>query len=87
MRDAIQWPQRPGHSLPPLPLAMRPKVAAQAIGVSQRTLWSMAKRGSIPHARIGGCVVYPTAAILSWLEEITKNPPAKRLPAADGGDA
>lgn len=82
-----QWPLRPGHQLPPLPLAMRPKVAARAIGVSERTLWTMAKRGSIPHARIGGCVVYPTAPLLRWLEEITKNPPVKRPTLAEGGDA
>ena len=81
-----QWPLRPGHQLPPLPLAMRPKVAAKAIGISERTLWSMAKRGAIPHARIGKVVVYPTAAILRFLEEITENPPVKRPPAA-GGDA
>jgi excisionase family DNA binding protein len=81
-----QWPLRPGHHLPPLPLAMRPKVAAKAIGVSERTLWSMTKRGEIPFARIGGCVVYPTAGILSWLKAITENATAKRPPAA-GGDA
>ncbi len=84
---APHWPIRPGQQLPPMPLAMRPKVAARAIGVSERTLWSMAKRGEIPHARIGGCVVYPTSAILAWLEEITINPPVKRPAAVEGGDA
>ena len=82
-----QWPLRPGHHLPPLPLAMRPKVAAKAIGVSERTLWSMTKRGAIPHAKLGRSTVYPTAGILAWLEEITENPPVKRPPAALGGDA
>ena len=83
----LQWPLRPGHHLPPLPLAMRPKVAARAIGVSERTLWSMTKRGEIPHAKRGRSTVYPTAAILAWLEEITANPPVKRPPAAEGGAA
>lgn len=82
-----QWPLRPGHQLPPLPLAMRPKVAAKAIGISERTLWSMAKRGAIPHARIGKAVVYPTAAVLRWLEEITENPPVRRPEHAERGDA
>lgn len=82
-----KWPLRPGPQLPPLPLAMRPKAAARAIGISERTLWSMAKRGAIPHARIGGCVVYPTAAILRWLEEITAHPPVKRPEDAEGVDA
>ena len=84
---APQWPIRPGQQPPPLPLAMRPKVASRAVGVSERTLWSMTKRGEIPHARIGGCVVYPTAAILAWLAERTENAPVKRPPAAEGGDA
>ncbi len=81
-----QWPLRPGHQLPPLPLAMRPKTAARAVGVSERKLWEITKRGVIPHARIGGCVVYPTAAILAWLETITAHSPVKRPPAS-GGDA
>jgi hypothetical protein len=62
-------------------------VAAKAIGVSPRTLWSITQRGDIPHARIGTAVIYPTAALLAWLEEITVNPPVKRPPAAEGGDA
>lgn len=84
---APQWPIRPGQQPPPLPLAMRPAVAAKAIGISPRSLWSLTKSGMIPHARIGGCVTYPTAAILAWLEEITENPPVKRPPAAEGGEA
>lgn len=79
------WPVRPGHELPPLPLAMRPKVAARAIGVCERTLANLTKRGGIPHAKIGSLTVYPTAAILAWLKEITENPPVKRPPAAEGG--
>jgi predicted DNA-binding transcriptional regulator AlpA len=73
-----QWPIRPGHQLPPLPLAMRPAVAAKAIGVSPRTLWSLTQRGEVPHARIGRSVVYPTAAILAWLDRLAANPPVKR---------
>jgi hypothetical protein len=75
---APAWPVRPGHQLPPLPLAMRPAVAAKAIGVSERALWSLTKRGVIPHARLGRVVVYPTAAVLRWLEEMTNNPPVQR---------
>jgi hypothetical protein len=84
---APQWPQRPGKDLPPLPLAMRPKVAARAIGVSERTLWTLTQRDEIPHARIGGCVIYPTAPVMRWLEERTIYPPVKRPPAEIGGDA
>lgn len=84
---APAWPQRPGRDAPPLPLAMRPKAAARAIGISERTLWTMTQRGEIPHARIGQCVIYPTAPVLRWLEEITANPPVKRPEAAEGRDA
>jgi predicted DNA-binding transcriptional regulator AlpA len=81
-----KWPIRPGHELPRLPLAMRPAMAARAIGISERTLWTLTKRGEVPHARIGRAVIYPTAAILKWLEEITANPPVQR-PTAAGGEA
>jgi hypothetical protein len=83
---APQWPQRLERDLPPLPLAMRPKVAARAIGVSERTLWTLTQRDEIPHARIGGCVIYPTAPVMRWLEEITSNPPIQRPTAEIGGD-
>lgn len=81
------WPVRPGHELPPLPLAMRPKTLARAIGVSERTLWAMTKRDEIPHVRIGTAVIYPTAAILAWLDERTAHPIVKRPDAVEGGDA
>jgi predicted DNA-binding transcriptional regulator AlpA len=84
---APQWPLRPGQQLPPLPLAMRPLVASKALGISPRTLWSMTKRGEIPHAKVGGCTLYPTAAIVAWLAEITAHPPVKRPEAAEGGEA
>jgi hypothetical protein len=85
---APQWPIRPGQQLPPLPLAMRPAVAAKAIGISPRSLWSLTKSGMIPHARIGGCVIYPTGPLLEWLADITEAAhPVKRPQAAEGGDA
>ena len=39
------------------------------------------------HARDGRLTLYPTAAILRWLEEITVYPPVKRPEAGEGGDA
>jgi hypothetical protein len=67
---------------------MRPDTAAKALGISERSLWSLTKSGVVPHAKVGGCVLYPTGPILRWLEEITSKP---ILPAADqpeiGGDA
>lgn len=87
MRGEIQWPQRPTHSEPPHPLSLRPKAAARALGVSEKTLWNMTKRNAIPHARMGTCVVYPWAALQAWLQELTAHPPVKRPEDAEGGDA
>jgi predicted DNA-binding transcriptional regulator AlpA len=49
----------------PIPrLALRRPEAAEALGVSERTLsaWS-----DVPTVRIGGCVMYPVAQIREWL--------------------
>lgn len=71
--------------VPNLPLAMRPKVAARAMGISPRTLWSLTKAGLIPYARIGAkCVVYPVPAMQRFLEEQTINPLVRRPDDVDG---
>lgn len=66
---------------------MRPAVAARALGLSERTLWTLTQRGEIPHTRVGKCVIYPVAAIRAWLDERTQHPPVKRPDAAEGGAA
>jgi len=53
----------------PQRLALRPREAAEAIGISARTLWSLTKRGEVPHMRIGKSVVYPVDALRDWLLE------------------
>lgn len=55
-------------------LALRPQPAADAIGVSLRTLWGLsAPRGPIPCVRIGSgkrnVVLYPVADLQKWLSE------------------
>ncbi len=60
-------------SLPRLsPLALRPREAARALGISQRTLWALtAPRGPIPCVRIGSgkrsAVLYRVADLEAWL--------------------
>ena len=54
------------------PLALRPREAAQALGISARTLWGLtAPRGPIPCLRIGHgkrqAVLYPVADLQAWL--------------------
>lgn len=54
------------------PLALRPREAAQALGISARTLWSLtAPRGPIPCVRLGdgqrSAVLYRVADLDAWL--------------------
>jgi len=53
-------------------LALRPRDAATALGISPRTLWGLtAPRGPIPCLRIGHgkrqSVLYPVAELQAWL--------------------
>jgi hypothetical protein len=53
-------------------LALRPREAAKALGISERTLWGLtAPRGPIPCLRVGQgkrqTVLYPTADLQAWL--------------------
>ena len=51
------------------PLALRPREAARAIGISERTLFSWTKSGSVPHVKIGRAVLYPVESLKRWLAE------------------
>lgn len=52
-------------------LALRPREAAKALGISPRLLWQLTKDGRIPCVRIGGLkrrtVLYPLADLQAWL--------------------
>lgn len=55
-------------------LALRPREAAKALGISARTLWGLtAPRGPIPCLRIGHgkrqTVLYPVADLQAWLSQ------------------
>ena len=65
-------------------LAMRPREAARALGVCERTLWAWTQRGDVPHVRRGKTILYPTAALARWLDEQTKG---TATPAPEGGAA
>lgn len=50
------------------PLALRPKDAAKALGIGQRTLWQLSHpRGSIPTVKVGTAVLYPVDGLRAWL--------------------
>lgn len=57
----------PGPAIPAL--ALRPREAAAAIGICERTLWTLTKSGDVPHVRIGRAVVYPVRELQDWLTE------------------
>lgn len=55
-------------------LALRPREAAKALGISPRTLWGLTSpRGPIPCVRIGHgkrrTVLYPKAQLAAWLNQ------------------
>lgn len=53
------------------PLALRPREAAKALGISTRHLWQLTKDGLIPCVRVGNgkrrTVLYPLADLQAWL--------------------
>ena len=53
------------------PLALRPREAAKALGISPRLLWQLTKDGHIPCVRVGSgkrkTVLYPLAELQAWL--------------------
>ena len=53
------------------PLALRPREAAKALGISTRHLWQLTKDGHIPCMRVGSgrrkTVLYPVDVLRTWL--------------------
>lgn len=50
-------------------LALRPKDAARALGLSSRKLWAMTASGEVPHLRLGKAVLYPVDSLREWLAQ------------------
>jgi excisionase family DNA binding protein len=55
----------------PSPLALRPREAAKALGISPRLLWQLTHDGHVPCVRVGSgrrkTVLYPLAELQAWL--------------------
>lgn len=64
------------------PLALRPREAAKALGISPRLLWQLTHDGHVPCVRVGSgkrrCVLYPLDSLQSWL--------TRQAEAAKGGE-
>jgi len=50
-------------------LAMRPRDAAKALGISERLLWEWTNRGTVPHVRLGRAILYPVDSLREWLRQ------------------
>jgi hypothetical protein len=71
------------------PLALRAVDAARALGISERTLWSLTARGVVPHVKLGAVTLYPLPALRDWLASSATGPSiaSATADAAEGGDA
>ncbi len=54
-------------------LAMKPREAAKALGISERLLWEWTDRGIVPHVRLGKRIVYPVDSLREWLRRQAQN--------------
>jgi len=64
------YAQPPAREVPVL--ALRPRQAAAAIGVSESTLERWAKEHGIPVVRLDRAVLYPVREVADWLTSKTE---------------
>lgn len=48
-------------------LAVRPRDAAQMLGVSERTLWQWSRDGLVPFKKVGRTILYSVADLVAFL--------------------
>ena len=60
---------RPTRRHVPALLALRPRDAAKALGISERLLWQLTREGAIPSVKVGRCTLYPVAILEKWLAD------------------
>ena len=53
------------------PLALRTREAAEALGISERTLQSLTSAGEVPHVKLGRANLYPVRELADWLTSRT----------------
>ena len=58
--------QRPKESIR---LLLSPRETAKALGICEKTLYTMTKNGEIPVIRMGRAVRYPVDGLRGWIEE------------------
>jgi excisionase family DNA binding protein len=50
-------------------LALRPREAAEALGISERTLRKWMRSEGLPHFRLDGAVLIPLTGVRAWIEQ------------------
>jgi excisionase family DNA binding protein len=55
------------HPRPSEAIALRPRQAAAALGISLSTLERLTKAGEVPAVKMGRCTVYPVDGLKTWL--------------------
>lgn len=55
------------HMNTPTPIAIKAHEAAKLLGISRRTVQLLAKRGEIPHRRIGKLYLFSPIALQEWM--------------------
>ena len=56
------------HPHRPEPLALRPREAAQALGISERLLMELTRKGEIPSLTVNRARLYRAEALAQWLK-------------------
>jgi len=51
------------------PLLLSPRQASRALAISERTLWTLTKAGTVPHIRIGKLVRYSVDALREYIKQ------------------
>lgn len=70
-----------------LRLALRPREAAESLGISERLLWQWTQDGEVPHIRRGGIVWYPVDSLRRWLEEQVMPATSSIAPSMEKSDS
>ena len=66
MNDKLTAPRE--NSNRELRMLLTPKEAANALSISERTLWTLSDAGEIPTVRFGRTVRYTPADLEAWIE-------------------
>ena len=64
-------------------MLLKPKDAATALAVSERTLWELTNRKEIPHVQIGRAVRYDPNDLQEWVRRM-KEPRIEKEENPDG---